>query len=823
MARLLAGLLFFSGLSALVYETLWVKQLGRVVGVEVHAVTIALSAFFAGLALGGAVLGRVADRSSRPIRLYAILEVGVAILGVLSTLALARAAGPFVALREAVGAFAWILPFILVGLPSFLMGGTLPALLRALRPGDTAVAPATGLMYGANAAGAVAGTLATPFLLVPAFGITGTGLFAGILGLLIAAAALVLERRTAASKPDGGEEGVPPSELSSDARLALILYAVAGGVALGYEVVWSELLVQFLSTRTYAFAVMLGTYLAGLALGSFLFARFTRPGHDPWKVFGLLLASAGASAILILAALGPWLPDAQTFAGMWVLRLTGSETAEVVARFVVASSVILLVPTTLLGAAFPAATRLAAGADRVGGDVGLVAAVNTAGGIAGTILTGFVLIPGVGLVRSLGLLALAGALLGAAAVRHSTRPRSGLVALALVLVVGLAALATPRDKLARLLAEQRGGRIVYYEEDAGGTVAVLEQETARENGVGFRRLYIQGVSNSGDALSSLRYMRLQALLPLLVHPEDPRSVLVIGFGTGITAGALLVDPELETRVVAELIPPVVNAGAYFSGNYEASRDSRLEIRIGDGRHELLRRSQRYDLITLEPPPPSAAGVVNLYSRDFYELCRKRLTEGGLMAQWWPLPTQNEEESRSLVRAFLDVFPYASAWSTELHEVLLIGSMVPLDLDGPRVAARFARPGVTAALAEIGIESPEALLGTWLMDRAGLESFAGAAAPVTDDRPLIEHASWVRRGELGRVLPGLLDLASEAPLAASDPLREATTEETRELRQFYRASLLALEGEQQEAVALVREVLARDPENPYYIWIALGRR
>jgi len=804
-----------SGFTALVYETLWVKQLGRVVGVEVHAVTIALSAFFAGLALGGAIVGRRADRSPRPIRLYAILETGVAVLGLLSTLALARAGGLFVALREAVGPLAWALPFVLVGLPSFLMGGTLPALLRALRPDESGVAPATGVLYGANTAGAVVGTLATPFVLVPTFGIRGTGFVAAASGLVIALAALALDRR-ATAVPTSDPTEPRRATRTKDVRLALALYAFAGGVALGYEVVWSELLVQFLSTRTYAFAVMLGTYLTGLALGSFLFARFSRPEHDPWRVFGLLLSTAGGSAILIVAALGTWLPDAQTFAGMWAARLTGLETVEVLARFAVASVTILLVPTTLLGAAFPAAARLTATADRVGRDVGLIAALNTAGGIGGTLLTGFVLVPRVGLVASLGLLAVAGALIGGVAILRSA-------AGTLVLAVGLGALVTPRDRLARLLAEERGGELVFYEEDAGGTVAVLEQEATGSGAGSFRRLYIQGVSNSGDALSSLRYMRLQGLLPLLIHPEEPRSALVIGFGTGITAGALLVHPGLETRVVAELLRPVIDAGVHFTGNFDASRDPRLEIRIGDGRHELLRRTERYDLITLEPPPPSAAGVVNLYSRDFYELCRERLAPGGVMAQWWPLPTQNEDDSRSLVRSFLDVFPHASAWSTELHEVLLVGSLEPLALDGPRIAERFAAPGIASALNEVGVESPEALLATWLTGRDGLDAFAGDAPPVTDDRPLIEHASWVRRGEIHRVLPRLLELATDVPLVASDPIRAGVGMEVRELRQLYRASLLALEGRQEEAVATVVGVLKRDPNNPYYRWIALGGR
>jgi spermidine synthase len=372
--------------------------------------------------------------------------------------------------------------------------------------------------------------------------------------------------------------------------------------------------------------------------------------------------------------------------------------------------------------------------------------------------------------------------------------------------------------MSRLLAEKRGGQMRFYEEGAGGTVAVIEQQAPQG---AFRRLYIQGVSNSGDTPASLRYMRLQALLPLLLHAAEPRSALVVGLGTGITAGALLADSSLERRVVAELLPAVVRAVPLFAGNLGVASDSRVEIRVGDGRHELLRRTERYDLITLEPPPPSATGVANLYSRDFYELCRDRLNRGGLMAQWWPLAAQNDEDSRSLARSFLDVFPYATVWTTELYEMLLVGSTSPITLDGPKIAARFSRPDTARVLREIGIESAAALLATWITDRAGLEAYAGDAPAVTDDRPIIEHAAWVRRGEFQRVLPRVLALATDVPLDPDDPLRADVQAERRELLAFYRFALHASAGERAEAAIALEEALGRDPTNPYYRWMALG--
>jgi hypothetical protein len=313
-------------------------------------------------------------------------------------------------------------------------------------------------------------------------------------------------------------------------------------------------------------------------------------------------------------------------------------------------------------------------------------------------------------------------------------------------------------------------------------------------------------------------MRLQALLPLIIHNGEPRSALVVGFGTGITAGALLQYPSLNKRVCAELLPAVVRAGPIFQGNFSASSSPQLQIRMQDGRQELLRSSERYDLITLEPPPPSAAGVVNLYSTDFYKLAATRLQPDGLFAQWLPIATQNDEDTRSLVRSFLDIFPFATLWTTELHEMLLIGSLNPIQLDANRISQRFDQPSVRSALREVGIASPAALLATWVTGREGLERYAAEASPVTDDRPRIEYALWTRPDEITRVLPDLLTYAMEPPLIDSNAaLSTNITAERKNLMAFYAAGIAAYTGHRQTWADQIRQALHQDPGNPYYRW------
>jgi spermidine synthase len=807
------ALLFFSGVSALVYQAIWIKQLTLVVGVDIYAVTTGVSGFFAGLALGSAVFGRLADRSRNPLRMYAFLEVGIAILGVAATLTLAHAAPLFVALQSGIGLGAWALPFVLVAAPAALMGGTLPPLLAAVRPRGGSIGREAGRLYAANTAGAIVGALLTVFAIVPAFGIRGASFTAASLNVALALAAFAVARRSAAAATD---TETPARADSTSGHLALALYAVAGGVALGYEVVWTQVIVQFLSTRAIAFSIVLATYLLGLVIGSWLFARFADRVRRPWLVFGLLIAGAGLAALGTFAALGPWLPEAQDSLRKWVSVNTGSRMLSMCARFALAAGALVLPLTLLLGAAFPAATRLAVNPERAGGDVGLVLALNTALGIAGTVMTGFVLVPALGLAGSLGALAFVAALIGAVAIARSGRfhRAASIRAGVLVAIVAALALALPRDRLATLLVDARGGTLVFYDESPGGTVAVIEQ-TARHGR--FRRLYIQGVSNTGDAMPSLRYMRLQALLPVLIHPREPTSALVVGLGTGITGGALLACPKLERRLCVELLRPVAEAAPLFQGNLGAGTDPALEIRIADGRHELMRSEERFDLITLEPPPPAAAGVVNLYSRDFYELARGRLTDGGILAQWWPITTQNDEDSQSLVRSLVDVFPYVTLWTTELHEMMLVGSMEPVPLDFAVIAERFRTPDIAKALEEVGVRTPADLLATYVTDRAGLEVYAGDAPPVTDDRPRIEYASWVRPHELTLILPKLLDLRKPPPVKASAEEKERIERSYQRLADFYELTLVALRGDRDGWLSRVRAFRQNEEPNAYYAW------
>lgn len=811
-------LLLLSGFSALIFQVIWVRQLGTVVGVDVYAISTAISAFMAGLALGALALGRMTQRFQNPFRLYAALEILVALLGAGLTILLPRLAGPFARIETANSILAWGMLGVLIILPAFFMGGTLPAVLESLSRFKKSVPSAGGGLYAANTAGAVVGTLIATFVLIPSLGLFGSAIAASLCSLIAAATALCLSFPPPIEKL---QAKATTFSLSSEARAALVLYAIAGGLALGYEVVWTQSIVQFMSTRTFAFSVVLATYLSGIAIGSAVMARFVDGLTRPWVVFGCLIASAGAITIAETAFLGSWIVWFQSAAEYWAIAVSGDRLIGMITRFVAVTLPIILLPTLLLGAAFPVVLRIV-NSGAAGRDAGLVSGINTIGSICGTLVVGFYLIPTLGFVKSLAILAIIASLIGIVAfIRDRSWSLFGGVIVGISGVVSIICLiAVPSNRFADLLPGGRGGKFVFYEEGLGASVAVVEQSKGQK----FRRLYIQGVSNSGDSLTSQRYMRLQALLPLIISASEPKSSLVIGLGTGITAGATLAYEPLERRVVAELLPGVIAAAPVFTANYNVASDPRIELRQTDGRRDLLANDMRYDLITLEPPPPSAMGVANLYSTDFYKLANSRLKENGLVAQWLPLPTQNQEDTLSLIRSFIDVYPFATLWTTELHEMLLIGANDPIKLDYERMRSRFEQPQVKQALSEVGITSVSALLSTYVTDRRQLLAVSENVPPVTDDNPTIEYSTWTRVNAFERTLPLLMGLASEPPVIGMPAnAKELLGTEREGLFSFYQAGLAAyardVEGWQNHA-AKAKSIA---PDNKYYNWIFGGEQ
>jgi spermidine synthase len=434
--------------------------------------------------------------------------------------------------------------------------------------------------------------------------------------------------------------------------------------------------------------------------------------------------------------------------------------------------------------------------------------------VIASLLFGFWVIPQLGLISAIAIVTSLLCAIATAALLYSKAKPYAVVA---YIGVAAAAIMLPSDKFAQLLVKQEGGELLYFSEGIGNTVAVIEQGEGERQ---FRRLYIEGISNTGDVMASLRYMRLQSYIPLLVFNGEPKSALVIGMGTGITSGALLNYPTLAKRAVVELLPEVVEATQHFKGNYDIFNQQGLSISTGDGRHQLLRDPQRYDLITLEPPPPTAAGVNNLYSSDFYRLCKTRLTDNGMVAQWWPISTQSLEASRSLVRSMLDNFTYVTLWTTELHEMLLIGSMQPMPVNIDAIKKTMAYPPLAESLKEIGINSPAALLATYMMGNKGLENFAGDARPITDNFPRLEYDRWTSKRVILEILPKLLSQQRQLP-EIHGGLKKDYRFEQEKLHAFYYAGLSIYSGDRDTWQEMMKRLYRADSSNAYYNWFRVS--
>lgn len=763
-------LLFFiaSGATGLVLEVVWARVLGTVFGNTVYASSTVLTAFMLGLALGAVMLGRWVDRSAKPLFFYGMLEIGVglyALLFPLIILACGEFYGWFYRSFEPDFRLLTVIRFVISLLillpPTLLMGGTLPALGRHLGTAHSEPGQEVGYLYGANTAGAVAGCFFTGFMLLRLLGVRNSLWAAAALALCIGMLAALLGRRHPAPEghPRSGGKGPQPEGSKGDAvppatfQLVLVVFAITGFCSLALEVLWIRVLIFVLTTSAYSFATIVTTFLSGIALGSFFSSRFLVPRlRRPLVGFGVLQVLVALSALLSV----PLLAYLERIDFHLLPRFAWAGTQQLILARFADAFVILLLPTFLMGAAYPLVmTSCLRGGVPLGKRVGQVYAANTLGCVAGSFSAGFLLLPLLGAHRGILSVVVLNLLAGLAVVwicsRETVGRQWGLVA-PLVLVSVAALVFTPSNVFHDTLnAYHQPSEIIFVEEHPTGTVTVHDLPN------GERLVAVDGVDVAGKDFMLRSTQKLQGYIPLSLHP-DPQRVVQIGFGSGETARVAL-EFGVEDYTVVDICPAVFNAGPFFEDiNHGSYRDPRIRRIIMDGKNFAFLSGEKFDIVMNDSIYPGSGGSSALYARDHFLNCRDRLKPGGFLSCWVPLDLR-PRELKMILRSFQDAFPHTSFWvaSNCLNKHgLILGTVDPLKIDLEHVRSVMSRPEVAADLEAVAIHNVYDLLDCHVLGEDSIRKLVETAPLNTDDHPRLEF-SCANKGPTEASLAGVLSM------------------------------------------------------------------
>ena len=711
--RFLPGLLLLfvgSGCAALIYEVVWFQLLELVIGATAVSLGVLLATFMGGMCAGSLLLPRLVEADRHPLRVYAWLELGIAAMGILILVGLPLLGNLYIA---SVGygflgiLFRALLCAVCLLPPTLLMGATLPAIARWVEATPQGVSW-LGFFYGGNIAGAVFGCLLAGFYLLRVYDMGRATLVAVSLNVVVALVALLLSRSTGHVRAETATKEA--SRVARGAWPVYVVIALSGLAALGAEVLWTRILSLLFGGTVYTFSIILGAFLAGLGLGSSVGAWLARTTERP----GALLAGCQAGAMISMAwaallmnrAFPYWPIDPSLAAGPWFnfqLDLVRAAMAILPAAF-------------FWGASFPLALATVASRGQDAGRlVGGVYAANTVGAIFGSLLFSLLLISGAGsqnAQRLLIVIATAAALVMLLWTAPSeTKPlatgrRIGAAGVVLLLAIVAAASVAPVPPALIAYGRQiasptsQATNYLYTGEGLNSSIAVSEQEG------GVRNFHVSGKVEASSEVHDMRLQRLLGHMSALMHP-NPKTVLVVGFGAGVTAGSFVVHPSVERIVICEiepLIPQVVSR--YFSTeNHDVLNDPRVEVVYDDARHYILTTDEKFDVITSDPIHPWVKGAASLYTQEYFELVKGHLNPGGVITQWVPLYESTLDVVKSEIATFFDVFPFGTIWSNEYvngdgYDIVLLAKAEPLTIDPGALQARLDRPDHATIAAEL---------------------------------------------------------------------------------------------------------------------------
>ena len=753
------GCFFLSGAAGLVYQVAWAKALGLIFGHTVYATAVVLAVFMAGLAIGSDYLGRWGESFSEPIALYARIEFLVAATGALSLVGLAAVRSFYVRVYPAVNGFQpflFALRFfgvaVVLFIPTFLMGGTLPILVRSLTRKSGELGGRISQLYWVNTLGAVLGTLISGFILLPTWGLRFTISCAVAVNTLAGLIALRIVKEIR-STPDTKES---PARVTSNShtpqratpRFLLFLFAVVGCTAFAYEIAWTRLLAVTIGSSTYAFTLMLVAFLVGTVIGSAFFHRyFANSGELSITTFSRTQIGIGIAALSSLVffhrivAVVPALLRGtdQTFGGL------------VLAQFVV-SALTVLPAAIVFGFNFPMVVVLLSRGDgaRTGTSVtvGQAYATNTVGAIVGSLMTGFWLIPWLGSFRVIAVAAAVNLLLALVLDLRSPQRRLlplaiNVVCLLLAVVVGSSSFFQNQSRLslsAVLYGNSHQGRLTF------GEVAATTDLVFAEDGVNDSIAVVRTDANvslriNGKVDASTGDARTQLLLGHLgaVFHTMPRRVLIVGFGGGMTASAVARYPDVEEIDCVEIEPAVIRAAPYLEDlNRGVLSDPRVHVIFDDARNFLLTSREKYDLIISEPSNPWIAGIATLFTDEYYAAARQRLAPGGIFVQWVQSYSLEPADLRMIMATFAPHFAEVTLWRGEETDLLLLGRTNPVPFQFGRLRSLWENQALRKDFESIDVREPEGLVAYYLLDDAAVRKLGERSALNTDDRTLLEY-------------------------------------------------------------------------------------